>query len=176
MNDITRAFHDPAPDEVLRQRAAKLALPAVPRAAAGERQALHFSLAGRPCLLELAWVREIQRLRGLVPIPLGASHLLGLAPWRGRMLPVLDLAFLLAIPQPAAAAEPQHLIVLGHPAAEAALAVGEIHGMQALPPGEAELRARPLEGLRPDMVRGVTAAGQLLLDGERLLALHRAAP
>lgn len=174
MKDSLLQEHDVG--EVLRQRAARLARPAASRdAETGSRQALHFGIAGRHCLLELAWVREVQRLRGLVPVPLAAPHLLGLAPWRGRMLPVLDLAFLLAIPPAGGAGAPQHLLVLGAGAAAVAVAGGEIHGLQALPAGAAELRARPLDELRPELVRGITAAGELLLDGERLLALHRPA-
>ena len=173
MNDPTHLLPDAAPGEVLRQRAEKLARPdLLPEEASGPRQALHFSLADQQCLLDLAWVREVQRLRGLVPLPLGASHLLGLAPWRGRMLPVVDLAFLLALP--ASSGAHRHLLVLGRTAAVAAITVDEVHGMRPLAADSAESRARPLEGLRPDMVRGTTAEGQLLVDGERLLALHRA--
>jgi len=165
--------HDPNlqdAGDVLRRRAARLAAAAQPASSGPAHPALHFSLGERHCLLELACVREVRRLRGLVPIPLGPAHLSGLAPWRGRMLPVLDLALLLALP----AVEPRLLVVLGHPLAVAALAVGDIHEVVTLPPGEAELRARPLEGLRPEIVRGVTPDGRLLLDADRLLALYRA--
>ena len=47
-----------------------------------------------------------------------------------------------------------------------------MHGLQPLAPAEVEQRSQPLDKLRPEIVRGVTRDGQLLLDGERLLALQ----
>jgi purine-binding chemotaxis protein CheW len=158
---------------VLRQRARQLARPAAPLMRDGDLDALAFSIGAQPCLLELAWVREVQRLRDLVPLPLAAPHLLGLAPWRGRMLPVLDLAPLLALAgEPPA---PRQLLVLGRGAPVAALAVTAIHGLQVLQAADTQRRAEALEGLRPDIVRGLTADGLLLIDGARVAALHPAA-
>lgn len=159
--------------QVLRQRALHLARPAAPPAQDGELDALAFTIGAQPCLLELAWVRQVQRLRDLVPLPLAAPHLLGLAPWRGRMLPVLHLAPLLGLPGDAPA--PRQLLVLGHDAAVAALAITDLEALQALQPADTERRAGPLEGLRPDIVRGLTADGRLLIDGARVAALHPSA-
>jgi purine-binding chemotaxis protein CheW len=158
---------------VLRQRAQQLALPAAPPMLEGELDALAFGIGAQPCLLELEWVREVQRLRDLVPLPLAAGHLLGLTPWRGRMLPVLDLAPLLALPGDTPAA--RLLLVLGRGAPVAALAITAIEGLQPVQAADTERRSGPLEGLRPDLVRGLTADGRLLIDGARLAALHAAA-
>lgn len=160
--------------EVLRQRAAQLAQPPEATSRRTGLQALGFTAAGQRCLLELGWLREVQPLRDLAPLPLAAPHFLGLASWRGRMLPVLDLASLLST-QTVTDTRGGHLLVMGRESPVLALAVGGIHALQALPPGEVERRSQPLEGLRPEIVRGVTADGQLLLDAESLLALHRAA-
>lgn len=171
MNDAHR--HEDRAATVLRQRARQLARPAARPMADGELDALAFAIGAQPCLLELAWVREVQRLRDLVPLPLAAPHLLGLAPWRGRMLPVLDLAPLLALPGDLPA--PRQLLVLGRGAPVAALAVTAVQGLQPLQPADAQRRAEALEGLRPDIVRGLTADGRLLIDGARVAALHPAA-
>ena len=159
--------------EVLQRRAELLARPppADPLAHA-DLQVLEFSVGAQRCLLEVGCLREVMPLRGLLPMPMAPQFLLGLAQWRGRMLPALDLAGLLAVP----AADPaRRLLVLGRRTAVLALAVGEVHGLQPLAIDEAERRSQPLESLQPEIVRGVTRDGHLLLDGERLLALQRSA-
>lgn len=158
---------------VLRERARLLARPAAPLMDDGGLDALAFTIGAHACLLELAWVREVQRLRDLVPLPLAAPHLIGLAAWRGRMLPVLDLAPLLGLMGELPA--PRQLLVLGRGAPTAALAVTDIQGLQHLQAAATERRAGPLEGLRPDIVRGLDAEGRLLIDGARVAALHPAA-
>ena len=162
---------EPGDAEVLQRRAAQLAR--APRPAAADREeVLAFGVGEQACVLELRWVREVQALRELLPTPMGPRLFLGLAPWRGRMLPVLDLPALLALPGGASSGAGR-LLVLGPRGGELALAVTEVHGLQWLAPGEVERRSQPLDSLRPEIVRGITADGHLLLDAERLLALHR---
>jgi chemotaxis signal transduction protein len=160
---------EPGEAAVLRRRAEQLAL--VPQApGAADVEALEFSVAGQRCLLELAWLQEVRPLQDLLPVPLAPGALLGVAQLRGRLLAVLDLAALLGVE---AGREPAtRLLVLGHAAPVFAVAAGEVHGLRRLPPQDAERRSQPLEGLRPEIVRAVTAQGQLLLDGARLLTLH----
>lgn len=167
------SLHDPAQEaEVLRRRAERLARPpAADPLASGGLQALEFSLGEQRCLLEAACLREVTALRDLLPMPMAPPSLLGIAQWRGRMLPVLDLAVLLSVP--AAATPPRRLLVLGRQAPVLALATGEIHGLQPFAPQEVEHRSQPLEALRPEIVRGVTRDGRLLLDGDRLMGLQR---
>ena len=161
--------------QVLRRRAEQLARPAAQQPLAPHSaQALAFTVAGQPCLLELDCVRQVQLLRELTPIPLAPPALLGLQPWRARMLPVLDLALLLGL-TPHAGATAQRLLVLGRREAVLAVPVDEVHGLQPVAPAQAQARSRALEGVRPELVRGITAAGQLLLDGPRLLAPDRIA-
>lgn len=158
---------------VLRERARLLARPAAPLVDDSALDTLAFTIGTQPCLLELAWVREVQRLRDLVPLPLAAPHLIGLAAWRGRMLPVLDLAPLLGLSGDLP--PPRQLLVFGRGAPSAALAVTEIQGLRHLQAGDSERRAGALESLRPDIVRGLDAEGRLLIDGPRVAALHPAA-
>lgn len=161
----------PAPDtaELLRRRAAALARPpAVDPLLGDAMQVLRFTLGEQACLLELQCLREVQPLRDLLFLPMARPSLLGLVHWRGRMLPVLDLAAMLALPD----AKPRHLLVVGRGQPALALAVGLIDGVQALSPQEVEHRAQLLEGLRPELVRGVTREGDLFLDGSGLLALQ----
>jgi purine-binding chemotaxis protein CheW len=155
--------------DLLRERAARLARPAPP-AEAGHACALAFSVAGQPCLVELAWVREVRPLRGLLPIPLAQGPVLGLVQLRNGMLPVLDIAPLLGAT--GAPGAPSHLLVLGREAPVLAVAA-DIGGLAPLAAPEAERRGDALAELRPEIMRGVTGEGCLVLDPERLLALQR---
>jgi purine-binding chemotaxis protein CheW len=167
--------HMPPGDEpqVLRERAARLARPPLP-AQAGDAAALEFSVAGQPCLVELAWVREVRPLRALLPVPLVEGPVLGLAQLRSGMLPVLGIAQLLGAGS-APAEAPRQLLVLGRAAPVLAVAAN-IVGLVALEAPDAQRRGDALAEWRPDIVRGVTRQGRLVLDPERLLALPRTDP
>ena len=160
---------------LLRQRAARLARPPQPPDAS-RASALAFAIAGQPCLLELDWVREVRPLRGLLPLPLAQAPALGLVQLRNDMLPVLDIAPLLdAAGGPAEA--PRHLLVLGRTAPVLGVAA-DILGLATLATlaaQDAQRRGEALGDARPEIVRGVTAEGTLVLDPERLLALQRTA-
>jgi chemotaxis signal transduction protein len=169
-NDLARAARDA---DVLRRRA----LQAAARSAAaaqppGAVQVLQFSVARQACLLELAGLREVRWLGELLQVPLTVKPLLGFVQLRGRMLPVLDLAHLLSLDCPACPTR-KALLVIGRDAPSLGIGVDHVDGVRPFEPHVAEHRSRPLEALRPEVVRGVTRDGQLLLDAERLLALHR---
>ncbi len=160
---------------VLRQRAQQLARPPAPAEASLDgSEALEFSIAGQRCLLALEWVREVRAPGEQVPVPLAAEPLVALAQLRGRMLPVLDVRALLGIAAAAPAGAPR-LVVLGRELPVLCIAASAVHGLQRLAAADAERRSAPLESVRPELVRGVTADGHLVLDGERLLALQRGA-
>jgi purine-binding chemotaxis protein CheW len=164
----------PAPHEeaeVLRRRARQLARRVAAREAHGSAEALAFAIAGQECVLELGWLREVRALGELLVVPHAPLPLLGLVHLRGRMLPVLDIRALLGIDE-SSTWRPGRLLVLGRKAPELGIAVCAVGELQALSAGQAEHRSQPLEGMRPELVRGVTPAGLLVLDGERLLALH----
>lgn len=164
----TTSTPDAGDAEVLRRRAERLArAPAADAIGAAATQVLEFAVGAQRCLLDTDCLREVQLLRDLMPVPMAAAALAGIVQWRGRMLPVLDLAALLALSGTRQAAT--RMLVLGRQAAVLALAVGEVHGLQLLAADEVERRSQPLEGMRPDIVRGVTRDGHLFLDGERLL-------
>jgi purine-binding chemotaxis protein CheW len=174
MNDPRRITVQASAAEVLRQRAAQLARPLADPAAADTDQMLACEVGEQRCLIELRWLREVAPLRELLPTPMSSGYVLGLVQWRGRMLPVLDLAALLGLP--AGAVPPaRRLLVLASASALLALAVTEVQGLQPTPSGDVEQRSQPLDSLRPEIVRGMTREGQLLLDGARLLALQQGA-
>lgn len=151
--------------EILAQRAARLAHRAAPATQAGERlEVLEFALAAQPCALEIAWVCEVRPLSGATPLPQAVPGVLGAVHVRGRMLPLVDPAPLLGLPAAPWPAQGQ-LLVIGAQAPLFVIAVSDVHGLGRLSPAQVERRSAPLAPVRPDVVRGLTASGRLLLDG-----------
>ncbi len=177
MNGRPRAIAGrPDEAEVLRRRAEQLARRvAAAEAGGGGPEALAFEIAGQACLLPLASLRQVRRLGELLPLPLATEALLGLVHLRGRMLPVVDVRGLLGI-DAGPRWQPTHVLVLGQDVPALGIAVSGVRGLQPLAALQAERRSQPLEGMRPDLVRGVGPRGELLLDGERLQTLLQAAP
>lgn len=158
-------------EDLLRRRAVQLARP-VSTPAAGGMQVLEVGIGEQCCLIEMKYLHEVRLLRDLMPIPLAAEPLIGLVHFRGRMIPVFDLRDLLYLSREDRA-RPQRLLIVGRDAPDFGVAVAQVHGIQRLALEEAERRSEPLQNMRPEIVRGVTREGQLLLDGDHLLALHR---
>lgn len=155
---------------VLHERARRLARRAPAAAPAPERlQVLAFSVAGRRLLLDLACLCEVRPLQSLLPVPLTRAPLLGFWLLRDKVLPVLDLPRLL---EAEPGADPRFALAIGDGAPGLALPADAVHGVETLSPPEVQARTAPLQGLRPEIVRGLTAAGELWLDAARLLQLQ----
>lgn len=158
--------------EVLQKRAHALARAGKASVAADRDsvEVLDFTVAGHRCALELCWLCEVRPLKELLALPLSSRPLVGLVQLRGRMLPVLDIPGLLDGGSPTHA-DPGLLLVLGRRDPEFGVGITAVHGLQSVSPGEAARRSGPVQRWRPEVVRGVTAAGLVILDGERLLSL-----
>jgi chemotaxis signal transduction protein len=99
-----------------------------------------FETAGSALALNAAIVEEVLEAPVPMPLPLLPRHLLGLSPWRGRALCVVDLAALLDL---AASGPPaERAIVLAAGAFDAALLCDRIRGfvdspsqLAPVPPG-----------------------------------------
>jgi hypothetical protein len=83
---------------------------------------LTFRLEGTPYALPLAAVAEVVAAPAVRRVPAGPAGVLGVTEAGGRVVAVLDLAFLLD--EPAAASTPAHLVRLAPPHERSALAVG----------------------------------------------------
>lgn len=173
---------DPERDRAqLRARTAALARPSAPsqQAASGEGetlQALVFELGGARYALESAWVAHAAPLPPLTALPGLPTHVAGIAAYRGRVLAVLDLRPLLALPV-TRLAEPTAMVVLQGEAMEFALQADAIAGVQQFAraalsdnlPGLGALRAGYLLGVAPD--RTAILDGRRMLS-DRTLAIH----
>lgn len=165
---------------LLRARTAALArvpAPAQQSTEDGETlQALVFELGGARYALESAWVAHAAPLPPLTALPGLPNHVAGIAAYRGRVLAVLDLRPLLALPVNRLA-EPTAMVVLQGEAMEFALQADAIAGVQQFAraalsdelPGLGALRAGYLLGVAPD--RTAVLDGRRMLS-DRTLAIH----
>ncbi|MHB1124492.1 MAG: chemotaxis protein CheW [Ramlibacter sp.] len=151
---------------ILRQRAAILARRA-PAARDDLTPVLECAVAEQAVAIELSGVREVRLYRPVTPLPLAQRFVLGIVSLHGRMLPVLDLASLLALSP--AAVPPRHLVVLGSDRAAFAVPVGDVRGVGAISLAEAAHGAASLAEDRAELVKGVTPDARLVVDHERLL-------
>jgi len=152
---------------VLAERARLLAHPASEADRGAGIQIVTFTLGGEAWGLEARLVWEVFRVSELARLPGAEAPVTGITPWRGLILPVLDLRAVLGIPW-APLDELRFAVVVGsdRPAlgilADAVDEVGSV--------AEGDLREPP-EGvmLHRDHLLGVTAAALPVLDCARLV-------
>jgi purine-binding chemotaxis protein CheW len=153
--------------DILKRRA--LALASEPRPARPPGlEALTFRLGGERFALPLADLVRVLTVTELVPLPGARPPLTAVAPWRGGLLPVLDLRLLGGGAR--GIADLTRILVIGGNSTAAGILAERIDDIEYLDPE----RIRPPEaGEAGRHVRGVTPGAVLVLDAAALLALHR---
>lgn len=156
---------------VLQRRALLLARPTREDgpSTAGMVQVLDFVVAQQPCAIELSWLREVRAMREVTALPMPSQHVLGITSVRGDILVVFDLASVLGLPGPAPRSGT--LLVVGAPHFRFAFLASEIGAANHISLAEIGQRTGALKEFQPGIVRGLTAAGQLLVDGQALVEL-----
>lgn len=152
---------------ILRQRARALAEPIVREETGAGFLYLTFSLAEELWAVPLDGVVQITAGAEIALLPGAELPLVGLTPWRGEMLYVLDVMTALGLRQPRSANS--RLVIIGRQKAAFALVVDAVH----------EIRAIELAALRPGRagadnayVLGVGNDSVVVLDVEHLLQLY----
>jgi chemotaxis signal transduction protein len=167
---------DGAARQVLAARAALLARPAATPRHTG-RDALIVTLADERYALPLDRVRLVVPEPRIVGVPDLPPPYLGIAQLQGELWAVASLADLLRV---TAAAPPRFAVLVGEGAAELALAVDGVEGVEAPDGGAGEPAAGGLPGGLPGglsggLLGGMTDAGLGLIDLDALLADPRLA-
>lgn len=168
------SLSDFADAAVLQRRAVLLARPAREDgpATAGMVQVLDFVVAQQPCAIELSWLREVRAMREVTALPMASQHVLGITSVRGDILVVLDLASILGLdgldgPAPRSGT----LLVVGAPQFRFAFLASEIGAAHHISLAEIGRRTSALKEFQPGIVQALTAAGQILVDGQALIEL-----
>jgi purine-binding chemotaxis protein CheW len=151
----------------LDERARALARPPDAPPPADTLTLVTLSMSGETWGVDARSVWDGFRVVGFAPLPGAAPPVVGVVPWRGSILTVLDLRPELGIP----AGPPGELafgVVVGQDAPTVGLLVDGVHDIVVLDPGD--LRDPP-QGVADErgIVRGVTPAAVLVLDVAPLL-------
>lgn len=160
--------HDSDPRRIkaaYRTRADALARPfRVPAANAESRLALIFGLGGDCFATPLSRIERVLADPVCTPLPGVAERWAGVIVAGGEIVPVLDLARVLSLPQP----EPpmkRNVLKLRHGKQECGLLVGNVVEIRGIAPSE----LRPFTGNVP-LVEAVAPGNALVLDIESLIA------
>jgi len=171
---------DPERDrDLLRARAQVLAQAPAPSAqtdGADTVPVLAFELGGAHYAVETDWVVQACPLPPITTLAGLPGHVAGIAAFRGRVLAVIELRALLALPI-TRLSEPQAMVVLQGKEMEFALIADAIVGVRRYRraamspglPGLGALRAGYLMGIAPDRT-ALLDAGVML--GDRTLVVH----
>lgn len=158
--------------EELARRARELAR--APEPLPGEGRVLAvvvFALDREQFAIEARYVRRVERLDGLIPVPGAPDRLLGVANVRGEVLAVFDLRRLIG-GSVVGDGVSSFLIILGQDRDEYAFGADDALELRRI---GTDSVLEPPEGVSPDrpFIRGVTAEALILLDGAALIRDER---
>ena len=171
-------FRVPTPDAradreraVLEERARALARPVASAAPTGVSHVV-FTLAREHYVVPASQVLAVFRLPALVRLPGAHPPVVGLTAWRGDVLTLLDVRSLVGAP-PSALDDLALVVVLGDDTPEFGLLADRVLDAVSIAPDDLlPLPGRAGAAVDP-VLRGVTRAGQLVLDGAGLLLRQR---
>jgi purine-binding chemotaxis protein CheW len=159
-----------SPDEVLRARAARLALaPKDSTMDEASLEVLEFRLAQERYAIETRFVHEVQPLRNLTPLPSTPRFVLGIVNMRGRIVPVFDLKTFLSLPE-SGLTDLHRIILVRDRDLELGVLADLSVGVTTISLNRLHPPAPMLSGAGADYVKGVTAERLIVLDMDRILA------
>jgi purine-binding chemotaxis protein CheW len=156
---------------LLRERTVALARPSAPlvESVPGDQvELLDFEVAGERYAVETRFVAQAMRLPPLTALPGVPPHVVGIVPFRGRVLAVLDPRTLLALPL-ARLAEPDALLVLRDGVMEFGLLADAVGAVQRHPRASLQPPLAPAGGGRRAHLLGLAPGRTAVLDAGALL-------
>jgi len=166
----------PSPEEeqeLLRARARALAAQPEESVAPGELIAItEFVLAGEHYGFLLEHVRSVSVLTELTPVPCVPPFIVGIVNLRGQIRTVIDLRRFFELPAKGIT-DANMIILLENAGMQLAILADAVRGVHTIASAEMRPSRSAPVGRRADYVRGVTAAGVIVLDAARLLADKR---
>jgi purine-binding chemotaxis protein CheW len=173
-NTLAAAERAPAPDRmkaVLAERAK--ALTRSTETPAGDSLPLVvFSLAGERYGVATDWVREVQPLRGVTPVPCTPGFVVGVINIRGSIYSVVDIRGFFGVPQQAIG-ESTKVILVAAAGLELGILADDVSGATSVPLSEVKPPMAAQVVAQEEFIRGVTQDMLIVLDLEALLRDER---
>lgn len=164
-----------APDAAHTQRLLAARAQVLARQADSERlsddllELVEFTLAHETYAVESRFVREIQPLRDLTPLPCTPAHVMGIVNLRGHILSVIDIRKFFDLPE-RGLTDLNKLIVLTDGEMEFGILADVVVGARAIAADGIQPSLPTLSGIRSDYLKGVTAERMVVLDAQKLLS------
>jgi purine-binding chemotaxis protein CheW len=157
---------------ILRDRARELALDPVAVLAEPTADVVEFRLADERYAIEVEFLREVQPLRDLTPMPCAPAFVRGIINVRGRILAVMDLKVFFDLPTEGL--HDLHRVLIVQTAdMEVGVLADAVVGHRSIPLSALQPAPPTLTGVRAEYLKGVTADRLVVLDAARILADRR---
>ncbi|MGC2521005.1 MAG: chemotaxis protein CheW [Burkholderiales bacterium] len=163
----------PDPEEtkrILRERAQSLARePGKAEAGDEHIEVIEFVLAFENYAIETRYVREVEPLDNLTPLPCTPAFVLGIVNIRGEILSVIDLRKFFELPEKGLT-DLNKVIVLESGNMLFGILADAVAGVHRVPIADIQPSLPTLTGVREAYLKGVTSGRTVILDAEKLLA------
>jgi len=135
-------------------------------------EVVEFMLAHERCAIESRYIREIQPLRDLTPLPCAPPFVLGLISVRGQILSVIDVKKFLDLRQNGLS-DLNKVIVVRTDRMEVGIVADDILGVRSISLADIQPSLPTLMDIQVEFLRGVTKDSVAVLDIEKLLSTSR---
>jgi len=155
---------------ILRERAQALARePGKAEAGDEHIEVIEFVLAFESYAIETRYVREVEPLDNLTPLPCTPAFVLGIVNVRGEILSVIDLKKFFELPEKGLT-DLNKVIVLESENMLFGILADAVTGVRRVRIADIQPSLPTLTGIREAYLKGVTPGRMVILDGEKLLA------
>ena len=134
-----------------------------------------FTLGEEAYALPSTSVREVYPLKGLTPLPCTPAFVLGVINVRGRILPIIDLTFLLGLAKQQVT-DQSIVIIMRWKEIEVGLVTNSAVNIRSLPLSTVHPPLSTLANSRARYLSGITNDGIVILDAAKLLSSIRVGP
>lgn len=166
---VSPAPGSPAERTLLEQRARELARQPLRDAERGEcLEIVAFTMAHERYGVETRFVREVQQLRELTPIPGTPPFVLGILNLRGHVVSLVDLKKFFSLPD-RGLSDINHVVLLSCAEMEFGILADTLLGVRRLPAEELQGALSTFSGRRKDYLLGVARDGTVVLDARQIL-------
>ncbi|MGO8694351.1 MAG: chemotaxis protein CheW [Rectinemataceae bacterium] len=172
---LARAAEPSAEEQrlILKERALALSREPEQTGTAGESlEVVEFRLASEVYAVESVFVREVQPLKDLTPLPSTPSFVLGIVNLRGRILSVVDPRVFFGLRE-RGLGDLNKLVVIGDDRMEFGILADGVAGTRRIPRGAIQPPLPGLTGIGAEYLRGIGDAETIILDAERILGDER---
>ena len=153
---------------ILKARAQALAQPLEQAVAMEYIEIVTFILAYETYGIEIVWVREIQPLKELTPLPCAPAFVSGIINVRGQVLSVIDIKKFFGLPEQGLT-DLNRVIILSDGHMEFGILADAVIDVRRIPLNKIQSGLPTLTGVRENYLKGISADRLVILDAVRLL-------